>query len=129
MFFRSLDKHGEKYLTYVGDGDSKTFNRILSAKPYGETLVSKKECVGHVEKSMGMRLRNAKQSNKGIGGKGAGNLTDNIINEMTNFYGLAIRRHSDSIEEMQKEVWATFFHKSPSDNNPQHQNCPEGEES
>ncbi|XP_071575445.1 uncharacterized protein [Temnothorax nylanderi] len=129
MFLRSVEKHGVKYLTYVGDGDSKTFNGILNAEPYGDTLVTKKECVGHVEKRMGTRLRNVKKRNKGIGGKGTGKLTDKIINEMTKFYGLAIRRHADSVEEMSKEVWATFFHKCSTDRNPQHQNCPAGEDS
>lgn len=92
MFLRSEEKHGVKYLTYVGDGDSKTFNGILKTEPYGEDQsVIKKECVGHVEKRMGTRFRNAKKNNKGIGGKGAGKLTDKLINELTKFYGLGIR--------------------------------------
>ncbi|XP_014472349.1 PREDICTED: uncharacterized protein LOC106743225 isoform X2 [Dinoponera quadriceps] len=128
MFLRSIEKHGVKYLTYVGDGDSKTFNGILKAEPYGnDSPVIKKECVGHVEKRMGTRLRNVKKNNKGIGGKGQGKLTDKLIIEMTKCYGLAIRRHPDSLEEMKKEVWATFYHKCSTDENPQHQNCPAGE--
>jgi len=103
--------------------------RFLNAEPYKDLLVTKKECVGHVEKRMGTRLRNVKKNNKGMGGKGAGKLIDKLINELTKFYGLAIRRHSDFVEEMRKEIWATFFHKSSSDENPQHQNCPEGAES
>jgi len=81
----------------------------LNAEPYKDLLVTKKECVGHVEKRMGTRLRNVKKNNKGMGGKGAGKLTDKLINELTKFYGLAIRRHSDSVEEMRKEIWATFI--------------------
>lgn len=61
--------------------------------------------------------------------KGAGKLTDKLINKITKFYGLAIRRHPDSVEEMKKEIWATFYHKCSSDQNPQHQNCPAGEDS
>lgn len=30
---------------------------------------------------------------------------------------------------MKKEVWATYYHKCSSDKNPQHQFCPEGEDS
>lgn len=67
--------------------------------------------------------------NKGIGGKGAGKLTDKIIGELTKYYGLAIRRHHDSVEEMRKEIWATYYHKSSTDKNPQHENCPSGENS
>lgn len=79
------------------------------------------------EKRMGTRLRNAKKANKGIGGKGAGKLTDKVICELTKYYGLAIRRHPDSTEEMRKEIWATFFHKCSTDCKPQHDNCPVGE--
>ncbi|XP_015182595.1 PREDICTED: uncharacterized protein LOC107069635 isoform X2 [Polistes dominula] len=57
MFSRSMEKYGVKYLTYIGNGDSKTFKGILDAKPYGDTQVTKKECVGHVEKRMGTRFR------------------------------------------------------------------------
>ncbi|CAD7079138.1 unnamed protein product [Hermetia illucens] len=63
-------------------------------------VVVKKECVGHVEKRMGMRLRNAKKNHKGIGGKGAEKLTDKVINDLATFFGLAIRRHANSIEGM-----------------------------
>lgn len=129
MFQRSDEKHDAKYVTYVGDGDCKTFKGILNAEPYKDLLVKKKECVLHVEKRAGTRFRNAKKNNKGIGGKGAGKLTDKEIKELTIYFGLAIRRHPDSVEEMRKEIWATFFHKCSSDENPQHQNCPEGEDS
>jgi len=78
---------------------------------------------------MGTRLRNAKKNNKDIGGKDAGKLTDKLIGELMTYYDLAIRRHPNSVEEMKKAIWATYYHKSSSDNNPQHQNCPPGEES
>lgn len=83
MFSRSMDKFQVKYKRYVRDGDSKTYKSLVEAMVYGEDFViEKKECVGHVEKRMGTRLRNAKKKNKGIGGKGAGKLTDKVINEL-----------------------------------------------
>lgn len=130
MFERSEEKHGVKYVKYVGDGDSKTFKGIITRNIYGNDVnVQKKECVGHVEKRMGTRLRNAKKANKGIGGKGKGKLTDKAIGELTKFYGLAIRRNSDSVQDMKEAIWATYFHCSSSDENPQHQKCPSGEHS
>lgn len=130
MFARSMEKHGVKYEKYIGDGDSKTFKAILTEDPYdGDPTVVKKECVGHVQKRMGSRLRKVKKENKGIGGKGTGKLTDKLISELTTYYGLAIRRHPKSLEEMKKAVWATYFHKVSTDENPQHQNCPTGESS
>nr|XP_012148628.1 PREDICTED: uncharacterized protein LOC105663565 [Megachile rotundata] len=125
MFLRSLKRHDVKYTTYIGDGDTKTFNGILKYEPYGKNVVvNKKECVGHVEKRMGARLRNAKKTNKGIGGKGAGKLTDKVIGELTKYYGLAIRRNSNSVDEMRKTIWATYYQKSSTNEKPQHSFCP-----
>jgi len=44
------------------------------------------------------------------------------------FYGLAIRRHQNSVDKMYNANWATLYHKSSCDNNPKH-DCPEGPES
>ena len=130
MFRRSVSKHGVKYVQYIADGDSKTFKGILDSKPYGDEItVQKKECVGHVEKRMGTRLRQLKKQYKGIGGKGKGKLTDKVIGELTQFYGLAIRRNSDSVEEMKTAIWASLEHCSSSDKNAQHSKCPPSKDS
>lgn len=75
-----------------------------------------------VEKGKGTWFCNVKKykNNQGIGRKDAGKLTDKMINEITKFYGLAIRWYADSIEDMKKGTWATFYNKSSSDENPQH---------
>lgn len=127
MFSRSESLHGLKYSNYVGDGDSKTFKGITDARPYEDLVVRKKECIDHVQKRMGTRLRNLKRTVKNIGGKGK--LTGKLIDELTIYYGLAIRRNTDSIENMKKEIWATLYHKISTDKNPQHDNCPVGENS
>jgi len=44
-------------------------------------------------------------------------------------YGLAIQRHLDSVEDMRKEIWATYYHKIFTDEKPQHHLCPNGEDS
>lgn len=61
--------------------------------------------------------------------QGWGKLTDRSIGELTKFYGLAIRRNADSVENMKEAIWATFFHCSSSDNNPKHHKCPPGDQS
>lgn len=58
MFCRSEELHDLKYCNYVGDGDSKTFKGILDCKPNDDFTVCKKECIDHVQKRMGTRLRN-----------------------------------------------------------------------
>lgn len=130
MFARSEELHNVKYATYVGDGDTKTFKSLLETHPYGEELIVKKsECVGHVKKRMGSRLRAATKKTKGVGGKGEGKLTLKLIKHLTNYYGLAIMCNPNSISAMRKNIFATFLHKCSTDETPQHDKCPPGRES
>ncbi len=82
-----------RYEQYIGDGDCKTLNSILQLEPYGKTfLVSKIECIGHIQKRIGSRLRRRKQEMKGkklSDGKtlsGKGRLTDELLNKLTIYY-------------------------------------------
>ncbi|CAB4006174.1 Hypothetical predicted protein [Paramuricea clavata] len=60
----------------LGDGDSATYGSIVDSKPYGDECVPKKlECIGHVQKRVGSRLRKLKSTYKG----GKGRLTDGCI--------------------------------------------------
>lgn len=93
----------------------------------------KLECVGHVQKRLGTRLRKLKTSlkkvklsdGKAIGGQNR--LTDSEIDNLQRYYGLAIRRNLADVKSMQDAVWATYFHKLSSDDNPQHDLCPNEE--
>ncbi|XP_057339915.1 uncharacterized protein LOC130677250 isoform X1 [Microplitis mediator] len=127
MFSYSETKYGVKYANYIGDGDSKTYSGIIKSDPYENTTVNKKECIGHVQKRMGSRLRTLKSKQKGLGGRGK--LTGKLIDKLTVYYGLAIRRHCDSIENMKSAIMATFYHYGSSDEKPNHDMCPKGEES
>lgn len=141
MFQRSLEKYGLRYAYYIGDGDSKTYSGVVGSKPYGETFkINKKECVGHVQKRMGTRLRDLVKKTveeKKIKGKtirkktlsGKGKLTAKLIDKLTVYYGLAIRRNCDSVEKMKDAIWATYFHYSSTDQKPQHEKCPSGADS
>lgn len=61
----SQDLHGVKYKNYIDDGDRKTVKSLLNENPCGdELLVKKKECILHVQKRTGSRLRNIKKSYK-----------------------------------------------------------------
>ncbi|GFV62905.1 uncharacterized protein TNCV_3719111 [Trichonephila clavipes] len=131
MFQRSLSHRSVRYTSYIGDGDSKTFSSITASNPYGEDItVSKIECVGHVQKRMGTRLRKLKQMSsklsdgKSIGGKGR--LTDRMIDLITTYYGNAIRQNKTCMSDMRKAVWAVYFHIRSSDDEPLHCFCPAG---
>lgn len=64
---------------------------------------------------------------KTLGGKGK--LTGKLIDKFQRYYGLAIRCNSDSIEDMRKAIWATYYHYYSTNENPQYDNCPNGAES
>lgn len=88
--------------------------------------MTKNECVGHVQKRMGTRLRNKRKTEK-LGGKNG--LTESLIKKLTIYYGLAIRRNVNSVEGMKRAIMATLDHYCSTDKNPRHKNCPEGPES
>ena len=54
---RYVEKFGIAYKNYICDGDSKTFAGLLKAAPYGSLEICKKECIAHVQRRMGTRLR------------------------------------------------------------------------
>lgn len=132
IFQRSESLYGVKYINYIGDGDSSTYKAICNSKPYGDVDIIKKECIGHVQKRMGTRLRNLKkeygrqklEDGHSIGGKGR--LTNDRITELTTYYGNAIRGHCNDVTKMYQAIWATWYHKRSTDEEPNHKFCPEG---
>jgi len=75
---------------------------------------------------MGIRFRNVAKSKK-LGGKGK--LTSKLIDKLSIYYRLAICRHYNSIEDMEKAIWATLYHQISTDEKPQHHLCSEGSRS
>ena len=97
--------------------------------------VTKLECVGHVQKRLGSRLRSLKKrtgqarlaDGKCIGGRGR--LTDKTIDSLQVYYGKAIRENTHDITETKKAVMAIWHHKKSTDYEPDHDLCPPGEKS
>ena len=59
-FVRSIEKNKVRYTEYYGDGDTKAFSAV--ANVYGdEDKVKKLECIGHIQKRVGSRLRKLKK--------------------------------------------------------------------
>ena len=58
MFKRSFTNFGVRFRNDIRDRDSKAYTAFVNSKPYGENFwINKKECIGHVQKWMGTRLR------------------------------------------------------------------------
>lgn len=64
---------------------------------------------------------------KGLGGKNR--LSKAVIDQIQNYYRLAIRRTTDSEEKMRNDVWVLFYHKRSTGEDPHHELCPKGENS
>ena len=80
MFDRSIEKHGLRYTRFYGDGDSKSFDEVKNM--YDGVVVEKQECVGHVQKRVGNRLRKLIREVKSLGGTNrlAGEMIDKLQN-------------------------------------------------
>lgn len=123
IFDRSIQTRQLRYIEFYGDGDSKGYETVKNV--YGEdNQVVKQECIGHVQKRVGTRLRNLKAKQKGIGGKGK--LTDKFIDKIQNYYGIAIRSNVNDLQGMQSAVFAAFYHSCSGKDQPMHSQCPKG---
>ena len=61
FFLKSVEELKLRFTTYIGDGDSKAYPAVASLEPYGpKKPVIKGECIGHVQKRVGTRLRRFK---------------------------------------------------------------------
>ena len=114
IFQRSINNYKHRYNNYMGDDESSSFNKVVQSKAYGETFIIKKlECVGHIQKCLGCRLRTLRQTykgkklsdDKGISGKDR--LEDRAINLLQNYFGMAIRQNSD-VPSMAKAIGAVL---------------------
>ncbi|GFU98664.1 uncharacterized protein TNCV_272311 [Trichonephila clavipes] len=94
---------------------------------YGKDSVTKYECIGHVQKRVGARLRKLKSKNKNLSGKGK--LTDSFIDRLQNYYGIVVRSNVGNISGLQQNVIASLFHCSSSVEKPMHGQCPIGKDS
>jgi hypothetical protein len=107
----SLHTGGVCYTKYLGDGDSKSYQRVVGGKPYDPNIgVTKFECIGHVQKRTEGRLRRFVKEKRGTKlhdskpVEGKGHLTQSEIDKLQNCYGLAIRRNVNYLEVMKRAV-------------------------
>ena len=62
-----LEKNKVRYTKYYGDGDAEAFSAV--ANDYGDEdkVKKKQECIGHIQKRVGSRLRKLKKNVHGLG--------------------------------------------------------------
>lgn len=129
VFRRSVPEYDVQYTEYLGDGDSNGYKAVCEDQPYGNSVqIYKAECIGHVMKRMGTRLRTMLVKHpklpdgSALGGKGR--LTKAAVKKIQIYYGLAIRRKHHSVKEMKEAIWAEYCHLRSTNENPTHNLCP-----
>ena len=61
---RSVEKHQLCYSTFIGDGDSKSYQQVVNMDPYPLVPIHKEECLAHVSKRVKKSLCRIKKSTK-----------------------------------------------------------------
>ena len=131
IFERSIQQNNICYTQYYGDGDTKSYIKVADTyKDIGKEVI-KKECIDHVQKRVGCRLRKLRKAVEGIDGKGKGKLKDNVIDKLQNYYGIAIRSNLNDKNAMKKAIGASLFHvgASAETQDEYHVHCPDGGDS
>ena len=136
IYKRSVVERSLRYTTYLGDGDSKSFQDIINADPYPGKTCNRYECVGHVQKRVTAHINTLKQQYKGVVLAdhkklcGKGRLTQKVTNTLQNYYGMVIRRNSGDLYAMKKDIAAIIHHCSEcSDSDERHKFCPRDDKS
>lgn len=132
IFMLSENSYNHRFIKYLGDGDSNSCSSIVASKPYRITEIQKLECINHVHKHMGVRLRRLKkkcegnnlEDEKSLSGKNR--LTQKKINQIQFYYGKAIKEIENDLEVMKFAVWAVYFDTLSIDVHSQHELCPKG---
>ncbi|GFY09397.1 uncharacterized protein TNCV_1942071 [Trichonephila clavipes] len=131
LWQRSIKECNMRYTCILSDGDSKTFQHLMSLNIYGKGKpIKKEECINHISKRLGTGLRSKVKEwrSKGvcIGGKKVGSLKETTIVKLTNFYRKAIKDNCNDVEKMKSAIYATLYHCSSTDAKPKHSKCPNG---
>lgn len=91
-FCRSIEMHHLRYKTFIADGDSSVYSKIMEKVPYGRE-VAKIECVNHTVKNYGKALRKIKIE-KAMSPVVKKALTENKIKELEGDCHKSIRNNS-----------------------------------
>ncbi|GBN68904.1 hypothetical protein AVEN_150407-1 [Araneus ventricosus] len=104
-----------RYTKYFNDGDSKAFDAITEENIYGvEFQVEKLECIDHVMKHIGSRLRRLKDK-----------MQVQLLSDGKRLSG----KKPICYHAMCQAIWAIFMHKFSTDEHTKLRFCPIGEDS
>jgi len=124
------DTDGFEIGKFLSDGDSRAFKEVDKVVPWD---MVKLECVNHVAKGMGTRLRDAVTKGKHIdvfpgsgqrtGLDNVGRLTQPAIKKIQSFYNFIVHELKGDPVKMSEWVLAMYDHISSSNEAPKHDDC------
>jgi hypothetical protein len=127
---RSIKLHDLVYNQFLGDGDSKTCDKLNSEEVYGpDVRIEKVDCINHVSKRIGTALRDFAETTPAAKLPDKGRFQKEVIPKLQNYYGKAIKTNHESVENMYNAIWASFYYMASTDKKPDHKRCPTGEKS
>ncbi|XP_063913036.1 uncharacterized protein LOC135129717 [Zophobas morio] len=120
-FKRSLEMHGAKYASLIGDGDSSVYKKIMEAEPYGEFMVTKIECANHLLRNYVTKLRDIAQKRFSSQGKEVDIVLRHALKNNISRLRLSIvcaikyRRtqnydHGQSVQHLKKDITNSVYH-------------------
>ena len=138
-YLSSVIERQLRILTYIGNRDTKSFQYVIDANHCPGFVIKNAECVGHVQKRVGTRLRKFKKEKELMPASYYDDkkdktvkiitfyLTHKSINRLQNDYGIAVRDTCQaSVPALRKAVGSLLFHCSEAVDTSaiKHQFCP-----
>ena len=113
LWKRSVSQNQLVYSTYIGDGDSSSFKKLIVSDPYeGQENVRKEECLGHVQKRLKKHLKKASSTSPAI--------AKSKVERVGQLYALVVvQNRGNSPEVIQLALNNLLDHLGE-----QHSNCP-----
>ena len=95
--------------------------------------IKKEDCINYIAKRMKNGIMNLRKSLMGtkdsISGNKKGHVAEKIASKLTNYYADALKTNAPDIKSMQNAVFASLYHMSSTNEEPNHKLCPTGEKS
>ena len=113
LWKRSVAQNQLVYTTYIGDGDSSSYKKLVESSPYeGLETVRKEECLGHVQKRLKKHLKKASPTSPAV--------TKSKVERVGHLYALVVVRiRGNSAATIQQALFNLVDHLGE-----QHSNCP-----
>jgi hypothetical protein len=105
LYERSKELHKLVYKEFLGDGDSKTCDKLNELEVYGpDVRIEKLDCINHVSKRMGTALRDFITKTPATSLPDKGRFEKEMVPKLQNYYGKAIKQNHQSVDSMHEAI-------------------------